>query len=73
MKQILTLVTEIQQVNDAQDDSVGQVDMVRNGFFAEPGRLLQTLMADLPRYKDKIILRPQEISKLIRKSSAVWV
>ncbi len=40
----------------------GKLDMVSATAFSLSPDALQTLMADLPQYKSRIILRPQEIS-----------
>ena len=58
----LTSYTEVLQDGMLKMIQSGKLDMVSATAFSLSPDALQTLMADLPRYKDKIILRPQEIS-----------
>jgi len=58
----LTSYTEVLQDGMLKMIQEGKLDMVSATAFSLSPDALQTLMADLPQYKSRIILRPQEIS-----------
>lgn len=58
----LTSYTEVLQDGMLKMIQEGKLDMVSATVFSLSPDALQTLMADLPQYKSRIILRPQEIS-----------
>jgi len=58
----LTSYTEVLQDGMLKTIQEGKLDMVSATAFSLSPDALQTLMADLPQYKSRIILRPQEIS-----------
>lgn len=58
----LTSYTEVLQDGMLKMIQEGKLDMVSATAFSLSPDALQTLMGDLPQYKSRIILRPQEIS-----------
>ncbi|NCW89763.1 MAG: acetyl-CoA hydrolase/transferase family protein [Rhodocyclales bacterium] len=58
----LTSYTEVLQDGMLKMIQEGKLDMVSATAFSLSPDALQILMADLPQYKSRIILRPQEIS-----------
>jgi succinyl-CoA:acetate CoA-transferase len=58
----LTSYTEVLQDGMLKMIQEGKLDMVSATAFSLSPDALETLMADLPQYKSRIILRPQEIS-----------
>lgn len=70
----LTSYTEVLQDGMLKMIQEGKLDMVSATAFSLSPDALQTLMADLPQYKSRIILRPQEISnhpEVIRRMGVI--